>query len=144
MLNNLNHKQIIVGITGGIAAYKSADLVRRLREQGAQVQVVMTAAAKEFISPLTLQALSGNRVHDDLFDREAEMAMGHIELARWADLILIAPASADFIARLTYGFANDLLTTLCLATTAKIVLAPAMNQQMWAPKPQNPKTPNSQ
>lgn len=130
-LQKLNNKRIIVGVTGGIAAYKSADLIRRLREAGAQVHVVMTAHAKEFITPLTLQAVSGNVVHDDLLDRAAEAAMGHIQLARWADLILIAPATADFIARLTYGFANDLLTTLCLATRAPIGLAPAMNQAMW-------------
>jgi len=128
---SLIHKQIIVGITGGIAAYKSADLVRRLREAGCQVRVVMTASAKEFITPLTMQAVSGNPVHDELFDREAEAAMGHIELARWADLIVVAPSSADFMARLTHGEANDLLTTLCLATKAPLALAPAMNQGMW-------------
>lgn len=127
----LSGKQILVGVTGGIAAYKSADLVRRLRESGATVQVVMTSAAREFITPLTLQAVSGHPVRESLWDMQAEAAMGHIELARWADHILIAPASADFIARLAHGFANDLLTTLCLATTAPIVLAPAMNQQMW-------------
>jgi phosphopantothenoylcysteine decarboxylase / phosphopantothenate---cysteine ligase len=131
MMQSLIHKQIIVGITGGIAAYKSADLVRRLREAGCQVRVVMTAGAKEFITPLTLQAVSGNPVHDDLFDRNAESAMGHIALARWADLIMVAPASADFMARLMHGEANDLLTTLCLATKAPIALAPAMNQGMW-------------
>jgi phosphopantothenoylcysteine decarboxylase/phosphopantothenate--cysteine ligase len=131
MQQRLLNKQIIVGVTGGIAAYKSADLVRRLREVGAEVRVVMTAGAKEFITPLTLQAVSGYPVHDDLFDRNAEAAMGHIELARWADLILVAPATADFIARLAGGEANDLLTTLCLATSAPIALAPAMNQNMW-------------
>lgn len=130
-MDALQNKNILVGVTGGIAAYKSPDLVRRLREVGANVQVVMTPAAKEFITPLTLQAVSGNAVHSDLLDPSAEAAMGHIELARWADLILIAPASADFIARLAHGQANDLLSTLCLATTAKIILAPAMNQQMW-------------
>ncbi len=130
-MQSLIHKQIIVGITGGIAAYKSADLVRRLREVGCQVRVVMTASAKEFITPLTMQAVSGNPVHDDLFDRNAEAAMGHIELARWADLIIVAPASADFMARLMHGEANDLLTTLCLATYAPLALAPAMNQGMW-------------
>jgi len=127
----LNHKQIIVGITGGIAAYKSPDLVRRLRDAGATVRVVMTENAKRFITPLTLQAVSGFPVHEDLFDVHAEAAMGHIELARWADMILVAPASADFIARLQHGMADDLLTTLCLATQAPILLAPAMNQVMW-------------
>jgi phosphopantothenoylcysteine decarboxylase/phosphopantothenate--cysteine ligase len=127
----LANKQIILGVTGGIAAYKSADLTRRLREAGAQVRVVMTANAKEFITPLTMQAVSGNPVHDDLFDLQAEAAMGHIELARWADVILVAPATADFMARLARGEANDLLTTLCLAAKAPIALAPAMNQGMW-------------
>jgi phosphopantothenoylcysteine decarboxylase/phosphopantothenate--cysteine ligase len=131
MKYSLINKQIIVGVTGGIAAYKSADLVRRLKDAGAIVRVVMTAAAKEFITPLTMQAVSGNPVHDDLFDLQAESAMGHIELARWADAILIAPATADFIARLVGGVANDLLTTLCLATSAPIAIAPAMNQGMW-------------
>ncbi len=127
----LTNRHILLGITGGIAAYKSAELVRRLRDRGADVRVVMTKAAQEFITPLTLQALSGNMVHTDLLDPHAEAAMGHIELARWADLILIAPASADFIARLAHGHADDLLTTLCLATSARIALAPAMNQAMW-------------
>lgn len=131
MTQSLIHKHIIVGITGGIAAYKSADLVRRLRDAGASVRVVMTANAKQFITPLTLQAVSGHPVHDDLFDLEAEAAMGHIELARWADMILVAPASADFMARLRNHEANDLLTTLCLATKAPIAIAPAMNQVMW-------------
>jgi phosphopantothenoylcysteine decarboxylase/phosphopantothenate--cysteine ligase len=127
----LVNKQIVLGVTGGIAAYKSADLVRRLREAGAIVRVVMTEKAKEFITPLTMQAVSGNPVHDDLFDLQAEAAMGHIELARWADVILVAPATADFMARMVNGEANDLLTTLCLATKAPIALAPAMNQGMW-------------
>jgi len=122
---------IILGITGGIAAYKSADLVRRLREKGAIVQVVMTENAQQFITPLTLQALSGRPVRTHLFDSAAEAAMGHIELARWADLIIVAPASADFIARLAHGQANDLLSTLCLATKAPLFLAPAMNRVMW-------------
>lgn len=130
-MNFLCNKNILVGVTGGIAAYKSADLIRRLREAGASVRVVMTRAAKEFITPLTLQAVSGNPVHEDLFDLKAEAAMGHIELARWADLILIAPATADFIAKLTHGHADDLLSTLCIATPAMIAIAPAMNQQMW-------------
>ncbi len=127
----LKNKHIVLGVTGGIAAYKSADLVRRLREVGADVRVVMTENATQFITPLTMQAVSGNPVHEDLFDLKAEAAMGHIELARWADVILIAPASADCMARLAHGEANDLLTTLCLATTAPIALAPAMNQGMW-------------
>jgi len=124
-------KRILLGVTGGIAAYKSADLVRRLIEHGAQVQVVMTAAAREFITPTTLQALSGRAVRTDLWDQQAEAAMGHIELARWAELVLVAPASADFLARLAHGLADDLLTTLCLATDAPIAVAPAMNQLMW-------------
>jgi phosphopantothenoylcysteine decarboxylase/phosphopantothenate--cysteine ligase len=128
----LQNKRILLGVTGGIAAYKSAELVRRLQDRGASVRVVMTAAAQEFITPLTLQALSGNPVHTDLLDPAAEAAMGHIELARWADLVLIAPATADFIARLAQGQGNDLLTTLCLATRAPIAIAPAMNQGMWA------------
>jgi len=132
MLARLAHKRIVLGVSGGIAAYKSAELIRRLRDAGADVQVVMTAAAQQFITPLTLQALSGNPVHTDLLDPSAEAAMGHIELARWADLVLIAPASADCIARLAQGVANDLLTTLCLATKAPLAIAPAMNQQMWA------------
>lgn len=127
----LTNKHILLGVTGGIAAYKSADLARRLREAGAQVRVVMTHHAKEFITPLTMQAVSGHPVHDDLFDLKAEAAMGHIELARWADAILIAPATADFIAHLVSGAAGDLLTTLCLATKAPIAVAPAMNQGMW-------------
>lgn len=131
MKHFLANKQIILGVTGGIAAYKSADLVRRLREVGADVRVVMTEHAKEFITPLTMQAVSGNPVHDELFDLKAEAAMGHIELARWADAIVVAPATADFMARLLSGEANDLLTTLCLAAKAPVILAPAMNQAMW-------------
>ena len=125
-------KRILLGVTGGIAAYKSADLVRRLGERGAEVQVVMTAAAREFVGPLTFQALSGRPVRADLWDPAAEAAMGHIELARWADVVLIAPASADFLARLAGGHASDLLATLCLATQAPIAVAPAMNRIMWA------------
>ena len=128
----LVNRQILLGITGGIAAYKSAELVRRLRDAGATVRVVMTPAACEFITPLTLQALSGHAVHLELLDTAAEAAMGHIELARWAELILIAPASADFMARLAAGIADDLLSTLCLATKAPVLLAPAMNQAMWS------------
>lgn len=130
-MSSLTNKRILLGVTGGIAAYKSADLVRRLQDAGASVQVVMTAAAQEFITPLTMQALSGNPVHTTLLDPAAEAGMGHIQLARWADLILIAPASADFIARLVQGQGDDLLTTLCLATPAPIAVAPAMNQGMW-------------
>ena len=130
-MTSLANKQILLGVTGGIAAYKSADLVRRLQDAGATVQVVMTPAAQEFITPLTMQALSGNPVHTHLLDPEAEAGMGHIQLARWADLVLIAPATADFIARLTQGMGNDLLTSICLATAAPIAIAPAMNQGMW-------------
>ena len=124
--------RILLGVTGGIAAYKSAELVRRLRDRGAEVQVVMTAGARQFITPLTFQALSGRPVRTDLWDDAAEAAMGHIELARWADQVLVAPASADFLARLAHGLAGDLLTTLCLATDAPISVAPAMNRLMWA------------
>lgn len=131
-MDRLVNKRILLGVTGGIAAYKSADLVRRLQDAGADVRVVMTASAREFITPLTMQALSGHPVHSDLLDPNAEAAMGHIELARWADLVLVAPASANFMARLAHGHGNDLLTTLCLATGAPIAIAPAMNQQMWA------------
>lgn len=129
---NLTNKQILVGITGGIAAYKSAELVRRLRDASAEVRVVMTRAATEFITPLTLQALSGHPVSIDLLDTESEQAMGHIDLARWADAIVVAPASANFIATLAQGKADDLLSTVCLASAAPIAVAPAMNQQMWA------------
>ncbi len=130
----LQDKKILLGITGGIAAYKTPELVRRLKDHGADVRVVMTDSAKAFITPLTLQAVSGNHVSDSLLDSQAELAMGHIELAKWADLILIAPATADIIARITAGMANDLLSTLCLATSAPIAIAPAMNQQMWHAK----------
>jgi len=130
-MSELEGKRVLLGITGGIAAYKAAELVRLLRKSNAQVQVVMTRAATEFITPLTLQTLSGRTVRQDFFDPNDEASIGHIDLARWADLILIAPASADFMARLAHGLANDLLSTLCLATTAPIAVAPAMNQQMW-------------
>lgn len=126
--------RILLGVTGGIAAYKSPDLVRRLMERGAEVQVVMTAAAQKFVTPMSFQAVSGRPTRIDLWDSAAEAAMGHIELARWAQLVLIAPASADFIARLACGRADDLLATLCMATEAPIVLAPAMNKIMWANK----------
>jgi phosphopantothenoylcysteine decarboxylase/phosphopantothenate--cysteine ligase len=124
--------RILLGVTGGIAAYKSPDIVRRLSERGAEVQVVMTEAAQRFVSPLTFQAVSGRAARTDLWDNMAEAAMGHIELARWAHLILVAPASANFIARLAHGFADDLLSTMCLATDSPIAIAPAMNRLMWA------------
>lgn len=129
---SLTNKRILLGITGGIAAYKSAELTRLLVKAGAEVHVAMTPSATEFITPLTLQALSGNRVHLDLLDAEAEAGMGHIELARWADVIVVAPATADFMARMTHGQADDLLTAVILASTAQIAIAPAMNQAMWA------------
>jgi phosphopantothenoylcysteine decarboxylase / phosphopantothenate---cysteine ligase len=127
----LSNKRVLLGVSGGIAAYKSAELVRRMREAGAEVRVVMTAGATRFITPLTLQALSGQPVRTELFDAAAEAAMGHIELARWADVILIAPASANTLARLAQGLADDLLSTLCLATRAPLLVAPAMNRGMW-------------
>ena len=127
-----NPPRVLLGVTGGIAAYKSPELVRRLVERGCEVQVVMTAGAREFVTPLTFQAVSGRRVRTDLWDAEAEAAMGHIELARWADVVVIAPATANFLGVLAAGLAGDLLSTLCLATTAPVVLAPAMNQAMWA------------
>jgi len=124
-------KKIILGVTGGIAAYKAPELVRRLVEQGAEVQVIMTASACEFVKPLVFQAVSGNRVHQELLDEAAEAGMGHIELARWADQILIAPATANTIARLAAGFSDDLLSTVCLASRAPMAVAPAMNTVMW-------------
>jgi len=130
-MNELSGKHILLGVTGGIAVYKSAELVRQLRKQGAEVRVIMTAAATEFVAPLTFQALSAHPVHTDLLDTGAEAAMGHIELARWADVLLIAPATADFIARLVSGRANDLLTAVCLACDATVAIAPAMNHVMW-------------
>ncbi|TAL89051.1 MAG: bifunctional phosphopantothenoylcysteine decarboxylase/phosphopantothenate--cysteine ligase CoaBC [Rhodanobacter sp.] len=129
---SLAHRRILLGVSGGIAAYKSCELVRRLREQGAEVRLVMTEGATHFVSPITFQALSGQPVRVSLWDTHAEAAMGHIELARWAERILVAPASADLLARLAHGHAADLLTTLCLASAAPLYLAPAMNQQMWA------------
>ncbi|MDR0217380.1 MAG: bifunctional phosphopantothenoylcysteine decarboxylase/phosphopantothenate--cysteine ligase CoaBC [Enterobacteriaceae bacterium] len=129
--NALSGKRIVLGISGGIAAYKTAELVRRLRDRGAQVRVVMTPAAEAFITPLTLQAVSGYPVSDDLLDPAAEAAMGHIELAKWADLIILAPATADLLARLSAGMANDLVTTICLACAAPLAVVPAMNQQMY-------------
>ncbi len=130
-MSSLFNKRILLGVSGGIAAYKSAEIVRRLQDHGAEVRVIMTPAAQEFITPLTLQALSGNPVHTELLDTQAEAAMGHIELARWADLLLIAPASADLLARMASGLGNDLLTTVVLAARSPIVLAPAMNQAMY-------------
>lgn len=127
----LTNKRILLGVTGGIAAYKSAEIIRNLRNAGAEVRVVMTKAAQEFITPLTLQTLSGHLVHTELLDPHTESAMTHIDLARWADAVLIAPASADCMANLAHGHAHDLLTTICLATAAKVMIAPAMNQQMW-------------
>lgn len=129
---SLAQRRILLGVSGGIAAYKSCELVRRLREQGAEVRVVMTEGATHFVGPTTFQALSGQSVRVSLWDAQAEAAMGHIELARWAERILVAPASADLLARLAHGCADDLLTTLCLASAAPLYLAPAMNQQMWA------------
>jgi phosphopantothenoylcysteine decarboxylase/phosphopantothenate--cysteine ligase len=128
----LEQKNVLLGISGGIAAYKTPDLVRKFIAQGANVRVVMTDSAKEFVSPLALQAVSGNKISNSLLDEDAEAAMGHIELARWADIFVIAPATANVMAKLTHGLADDLLTTLALATAAPIVIAPAMNQQMWA------------
>ncbi len=130
-MSSLANKRILLGVTGGIAAYKSAEIIRRLQDAGANVRVAMTHAATEFITPLTMQALSGNPVHLELLDTGAEAAMGHIELARWADVILVAPASANFIAKLMNGEGGDLLSTLCLASRSPLAIAPAMNQSMW-------------
>ena len=130
-MGELNGRRVLLGVTGGIAAYKSATLVRDLRRAGAEVRVVMTRAAQEFVTPLTLQALSRNPVHVSLLDTRQEAALGHIELARWADLVLVAPASADFLARVAHGLADDLLATVCLATAVPLAVAPAMNRQMW-------------
>ncbi|WP_424683752.1 bifunctional phosphopantothenoylcysteine decarboxylase/phosphopantothenate--cysteine ligase CoaBC [Frateuria sp. YIM B11624] len=129
---SLAQRRILLGVSAGIAAYKSCELVRRLREQGAEVRVVMTEGATHFVGATTFQALSGQPVRVSLWDEGAEAAMGHIELARWAERVLIAPASADILARLAHGQADDLLTTLCLASAAPLLVAPAMNQQMWA------------
>lgn len=127
----LENKKLLLGVTGGIAAYKTAELVRLLKKEGAEVRVVMTKAATKFVTPLTFQALSGNPVATDLLDTDADAAMGHINLVRWADLVLVAPATANFIAKLRTGLADDLLSTLCLATDVPIALAPAMNRMMW-------------
>jgi len=131
----LTGKRIVLGVSGGIAAYKTPELVRRLRDRGAEVRVVMTDAAKAFITPLSLQAVSGYPVADDLLDPAAEAAMGHIELGKWADLVILAPATANLIARVAAGMANDLVTTLCLATAAPVAVVPAMNQQMYRALP---------
>ena len=130
-MSNLSNKNVLLGISGSIAAYKSAELIRRLQDSGATVRVVMTKSATEFITPLTMQALSQNPVHTELLDEVSESAMGHIELARWADFLIIAPASANLIAELTHGRSDNLLTAICLATSSDILLAPAMNQRMW-------------
>ena len=131
-MQTLINKKILLGVTGGIAAYKSAELVRLLIKAGAEVRVVMTPAAREFVQPLTYQALSGHRVYVDLFDAEADSAMDHIELARWCDVMLVAPASADFLGKMSAGYADNLLLTLCLASRQPVAVAPAMNQQMFA------------
>ena len=128
----LSKKKILLGVTGGIAAYKAAELLRQLIKAGAEVRVVMTPSAQEFVQPLTYQALSGHRVYIDLFDAEADSAMDHIELARWCDLLLVAPASANFLGKLNAGYADNLLLTLCLASKQPVAVAPAMNQQMFA------------
>ena len=130
-MGHLFNRNVLLGVSGGIAAYKSAELVRQLQERGANVRVIMTRGAQAFITPLTLQALSGKPVHTELLDEKAEQGMGHIELARWADLLLIAPATADLIARLAAGRGDDLLTTVALACPAPLMLAPAMNA--WLP-----------
>ena len=129
---SLSNKHILLGVSGSIAAYKSAELVRRLKDAGADVRVVLTTGGAEFVTSLTFQALSGNPVHTELLDTEAEAAMGHIELARWADAVIVAPASANFIARLAQGRADDLLSAICLATDSTVAITPAMNHQMWA------------
>ena len=128
----LSKKKILLGVTGGIAAYKAAELLRQLIKAGAEVRVVMTPSAQEFVQPLTYQALSGHRVYIDLFDAEADSAMDHIELSRWCDLLLVAPASANFLGKLNAGYADNLLLTLCLASKQPVAVAPAMNQQMFA------------
>jgi len=127
----LKNKNIIVAITGSIAAYKAAELVRLIKKSGAEVRIIMTDAAKEFITPITMQALSGNPIHSNLLDMEAEAAMGHIELAKWADAIVVSPCSANTLAKISQGLGSDLLTAVILASEAKVFLAPAMNQQMW-------------
>lgn len=131
MSKYLHNRRILIGITGGIAAYKILELIRNLREHGAQVKIILTASGKEFVTPLSLQALAGEKIYEELFSLESESAMSHIDLARWAEVLLIAPATANFIAKFAYGIADDLLTTVSLATNAQVLIAPAMNQQMW-------------
>ena len=131
-MSNLTNKRILLGVSGSIAAYKSPDIVRRLQDLGAEVRVIVTEGGREFVSERSLQTVSKNKVHNNLWDKEAELAMGHIELAKWADLIIIAPATANTIAKFCHGKADDLLSTVILATDAKIMVAPSMNQQMFA------------
>ena len=126
-----SNKNVLIGVTGGIAAYKSAEIIRLFKKDGADVRVVMTESAKEFITPLTLQAISGNKIHDSLLDARAELAMGHIELAKWADIILIAPCTAETISKITHGRADDLIGAILLASKANKYIAPAMNMNMW-------------
>jgi len=133
-MNTLTNKRIILGVSGSIAAYKSPDIVRRLQDLGAEVRVILTSGGREFVSELSLQTVSKNKVHDNLWDKEAELAMGHIELAKWVDAVIIAPASANTIARLCHGKADDLLSTVILATNATVLIAPSMNQQMFSSK----------
>ncbi len=130
-MSALAGQHILIGITGGIAAYKIPELIRRLKDEGAQVRVILTKGGEAFVTPMTLQAVSGEEVHSELLDTQAEAGMGHIQLAKWADIVMIAPASANTLAKLAHGFADDLLSTVCLATAAPLLLAPAMNQQMW-------------
>ena len=131
---SFSKKNIILCVTGGIAAYKSAEIIRLFKKDGADVRVVMTESAKEFITPLTLQAVSGNQIHDSLLDADAESAMGHIELAKWADIIVIAPCTAESLSKITHGRADDLMGALILATNADVYIAPAMNMNMWLDK----------
>ena len=131
-MNTLTNKRVLLGVSGSIAAYKSPDIVRRLQDLGAEVRVVITSGGREFVSERSLQTISKNKVHDNLWDKDAELSMGHIELAKWADIVIIAPASANTIAKLCHGKADDLLSTVILATSATIMIAPSMNQQMYA------------
>jgi phosphopantothenoylcysteine decarboxylase/phosphopantothenate--cysteine ligase len=131
-MNTLTNKRVLLGVSGSIAAYKSPDIVRRLQDLGAEVRVIVTDGGKEFVSERSLQTISKNKVYSNLWDKEAELAMGHIELAKWSDIVIIAPASANTIAKLCHGRADDLLSTVILATDAKVMLAPSMNQQMFA------------
>jgi len=131
-MNTLTNKRVLLGVSGSIAAYKSPDIVRRLQDLGAEVRVVITSGGREFVSERSLQTISKNKVHDNLWDKDAELSMGHIELAKWADIVIIAPASANTIAKLCHGKADDLLSTVILATSATVMIAPSMNQQMYA------------